>query len=130
MDLPLRGQLPFHFNFGPPQHEGPEYFMEFLHHFQVFFLKLIDLLYRLLFNVAVHFEPLVEHLRRVEQIWQQVIQQAPQLVRVVLQRRACQQQLEVSLYLSNIHGEHGLLIFNFMGLVYDHVLELKLLKTR
>mmetsp|Transcript_47611 Transcript_47611/g.79829 ORF Transcript_47611/g.79829 Transcript_47611/m.79829 type:complete len:768 (+) Transcript_47611:2909-5212(+) len=72
--------------------------------------------------------PVVELLAVVEEVRQQKVQQRPQLVEVVLQRRACHEHPVVALEPAHCVTQHRVLILEPVGLVHDDVLEAELLQ--
>jgi hypothetical protein len=69
--------------------------------------------------VDVEVEPLVELLGGREHLGQQEVEQRPELVQVILQRRARQQQAVLRVQRSNRHGELRCLVLQAVRFVND-----------
>ena len=82
------------------------------------------------FKTAVGIEPGIKVISVVEHIRQQEVEQGPQLVQVVLQGGARQQQAVGRLELSDNLRQLGLFILDPVGLVNDNVTPVELLQHR
>ena len=112
-ELLLGFQSLLHFGLETSQQEGPQ------HGVQAFDQSVVA-------QTVVGVEPFVEILRVVEDIGQEEVEQSPQLVQVVLQRRSGDQQPIGCFELSDNFRQFRFLVFDAMGFVDDHVSPIEL----
>jgi len=91
VDFYLGREVLFHFLLDPTKHEWPQDLVELVHNLPIpLLLFLVTHLFSILPPAQV--EPLIKVFRGRENIWQQEIQQTPQLMEVVLERSACEEE--------------------------------------
>jgi hypothetical protein len=117
LHLALRRQLLRHVALEAAQQKRPQHFVQLANHL-------------LLLVLVGQIEPLVKVVRRGEHVGQQEVEQRPQLVQIVLQRRAGEQQAIGGVKVAHHRGELGVLVLDAVRLVDDQVLEAELGQRR
>lgn len=117
LDLPLDSS----------EHEWPQNLVKFFDDFVV--LEFSLLISEALVGFTSKIKPFVEVVWRGEDLWQQEVQQTPQLMEVVLQWCTSQQQSVLWFQLPDSFRCLRIFIFNFMCFVNYNVLPLELWKS-
>lgn len=81
------------------------------------------------FGLAAVLEPVVEEFGLAEYFGEEEVEQAPELVQVVLEGGASQQQFALGVEFADDLGELTVLVLDLVGFVNDDVVPLDLLQT-
>mmetsp|Transcript_12989 Transcript_12989/g.34537 ORF Transcript_12989/g.34537 Transcript_12989/m.34537 type:complete len:211 (-) Transcript_12989:803-1435(-) len=121
--LRLRWKSLLHLRLDASQQERAEHLVKLRHNLQLRLIRGLSILLH-----PVHVEPLVEGVRVGEHLGEKEVEQRPQLVQVVLQRRSGEKQLVVRGDGSKFAHQLAVEVLESMALVNDDVLEVVLLQ--
>mmetsp|Transcript_13968 Transcript_13968/g.34953 ORF Transcript_13968/g.34953 Transcript_13968/m.34953 type:complete len:377 (+) Transcript_13968:1858-2988(+) len=121
--LRLRWKSLLHLRLDASQQERAEHLVKLRHNLQLRLIRGLSILLH-----PVHVEPLVEGVRVGEHLGEKEVEQRPQLVQVVLQRRSGEKQAIIGVEQSNGLGKQAVFVLDAVRLVDDEVSPVELLE--